>query len=300
MRVRRKRRNRAQASSVAGRSEKSFLDTSVAIKLLTGHTEHRRYLENAVPRPWYVNNYVRMEFYRATLILWIDLYFESGEAFHPTFGQALLYFADKFGRGPKAVLNAIGNIISDSGFDLGDPSEKEVCRQKLQDMIFSIALAFEQALRDDGCDPTRCTRVKEPLRFRFRDMREKSLQDVVLQFHDVTECRRECNIESIFRGKPSGALTPRISKLKDLDAARASDLRTGEAVIEADLDPTAITCSLCEKMGDAVIACALQPNWRLHSLDFAHEKICARLGLKCTIHPSLSKIRAAAGATPGA
>ena len=54
---------------------------------------------------------------------------------------------------------------------------------------------------------------------------------------------------------------------------------------EATKDPAAITCQMCSKMGDAVIASALNPAWKLHSIDTVHAPIAEALKLEYQIHP---------------
>jgi len=70
---------------------------------------------------------------------------------------------------------------------------------------------------------------------------------------------------------------------------------------KAAKDPDAITCKVCSRMGDAVIASALDPAWKLHSIDTVHAPIANALKLEYEIHPgekALAK-RTASPAVPG-
>lgn len=283
--------SRTTSSKPAENAQKSFLDTSVTIKLRAGHSEHRAHLSRAIPQPHYVNGYVRMEFYRAVLLHWIHLYFESEHGFHRTFSDALTFCSDSFGRGPKAYLSAIAAVIQNAGFAIDSPSEKEVCRRKLEDIIFSMARAFESAYRDIG-DPTQCARVRSPLRVSSVDPRSKTLIEFATTFADVKESRSRCSIEKFFeRGKYSPQMRTVEQGLRN---GSASDLleRMDGVLRKGNDDPASVTCSMCEKVGDAIIAITVPLGWKLHSLDTAHELICKALEKPAQIHPSAARLKA--------
>src|SRR6266446_725033 len=114
---------------------KSFLDTSVVYKLQVGTSAHKAHLSTAVPKSWYVNNYVQMEFYRALLIECVQVYFEGADAIYITFGDVFNGYAERFGRQPKIAVNVLTNMQTD-GYSLSEPKDKEVLRQRLQDFVF--------------------------------------------------------------------------------------------------------------------------------------------------------------------
>jgi hypothetical protein len=138
-------------------SPKSFLDTSVVNKLQLGTSQIREYLSSAIPQKWYINNYVRMEYFRHSLIVWINLYFESAEAKHKTFGDAWKLYSEGFGREAKVAVSALTTMEAD-GFSFTKEEDKPFCRSKLQDFIYSMALQFGEMFTDMGGDPTHCAR----------------------------------------------------------------------------------------------------------------------------------------------
>lgn len=282
--------NPASHSKPSQIDQKSFLDTSVAIKLRAGHSEHRAYLLRAITEPHYVNGYVRMEFYRALLLHWIHLYFESAYSFHRTFSDALTFCGDRFGRGPKAYLGAIAAVIQSAGFAIDSPSEKEICRRKLEDVIFSMARAFEFAYRDIG-DPTQCARIRSPLRVSNADSRINTLIEFEAIFVDVKESRARCSIEKFFG---TGKYSPQMQTIEQqAKNGSASDLlKKMEGVLrKGNEDPASVTCSMCEKVGDAIIAITIPQGWKMHSLDTAHELICKALDKQAQIHPSVARLK---------
>jgi len=264
---------------------------SVVIKQRAGHVKHKTYLSAAVPSPHYVNNYVRMEYYRALLLHFIHLYFESSYPFHLNFGDALIFYSDRFGREVKGALTAVGNLMGDSGLRPEQTSDKEVCRQKLQDLIFELALAFECSYINMGDDPTNCARVRSSLSFPDSTRRDTALIEFQKRFEAVEECRSRCTIDRVFKaaGKYCGQMEavrqaaqrgPRDDRLTNLS----------EAVHKAIEDGAKIACFSCEKMGDAIIAVSMPSTHTLHTLDTLHGPICEAISKGCQIHPSLARL----------
>ena len=267
---------------------KSFIDTSVAWKSQVGHTHHMDYLAKAIPREWYVNNYVRMEFYSTLLMVWTNLYFESGEKKHPTFGDALNYFADKFGRTPKSILTAVSVILRADGFSESEAREKEFCRQKLQDLIFEMALQFEKEFVNTGDDPTHCARVRSPLQVPEDYNRDKALLTFHETFNNLDDCRSRCRVNKLFQTESSKAKFAKIASMKSTSVTK----RQIATVKKAAEDPDEITCRSCQGIGDSIIASSLDYRWKLHSIDRLHGVIAETLGLECTVHPSSQKVLA--------
>jgi hypothetical protein len=267
-------------------SAKSFLDTSTVRKLQSGHAAHQAYLSKNIPLAWYVNDYVKMEYYRTLLLNWVAFYFESAEQKHPTFADCLKYFEEAFGRGPKTTLNCVASMLNDEGFRTSDARDKEACRQKLQDLIFVMAHQFEKAFVNMGQDPTKCARVRHPLKWPETLGRDAALQEFNQIFSDVDECRKRCSVSNLFH-----ALVYK-EKMTAI-ASMSKDAKTEKqiaAVTEAQKNPDKITCHSCGSMGDSIIAASLDANWKLHSMDTLHGLIAKAIHLECEVHPSLKKI----------
>jgi hypothetical protein len=129
---------------------KSFLDTTIVHKSQLGTSQIQEYLSKAIAQKWYINNYVRMEYFRHSIIIWINLYFESAEAQHKTFGDAWKLYSEGFGREAKNAVSALTTIELD-GLSFAKEEDKFFCRVRLQDFIYSMALQFE--------DYGRCSRL---------------------------------------------------------------------------------------------------------------------------------------------
>jgi len=276
---------------------KSFLDTSAVVKLQIGHSTHKKYLAQAIPEKWYVNNYVKMEYYRASLMHGVFLYFESEDPFHRTFGDALNFYSDSFSaRGPKSLLTWIGILLDSDGFMRESPATKEVCRQRLQDSIFVMALQFTRMFTDMGKDPTRCARVPHELKIPEASERDRVLQALSETFTAEKKCRGRCNIESLMRAEPYKTKMGNIASILPKGKAKEALERIGKAIGNVRAEPKEITCRCCARMGDAIIASILDPNWKLHSLDLVHKPISEAIGLEHQIHQSLPALKNAAGA----
>jgi len=273
-------------------STKSFLDTSVVIKQRAGQSAHKAYLSSVIPNPHYVNNYVRMEFCKALLLHLIHLYFESGESFHPTFGDALIYCSDRWGREAKAYLTAVGALMTGDGFYVGQSTDKEVCRQKLQDLIFSLAHDFEVWYVETGDDPSNCARVRSPLKLPGNRGRDDSLIDFEKTFTAVKDCRKRCSIERVLM--PGGKYHGQIQAIQQKANQPGADERLrdlSESLERGVTDCSKVTCSSCEKLGDAIIAVFMPAGWKLHTLDGLHGPICEAIQKDCEIHPSATQIK---------
>lgn len=286
-------------SALKGASPRSFLDTSVVHKIQLGTSRIQEHLVGAIPQKWYVNSYVRMEYFRHTLILWIDLYFESNDAQYKTFGDAWKLFSEGFGRESKVAVAALTTMEAD-GLSFSKEEDKPFCRAKLQDFIYELALQFEESFTDMGGDPTHCARLRQTLKIPGDAAeRDSQLLKVERIFQNEKECRSLCSIGRIF------AAETHKPKLTAIGAATTTGktvpkLQKIQAALEnAAKDPEAITCKTCAKMGDALVALALDPSWRLHSLDTVHAPISDALKIQYEIHPSERALaKRPAGGTP--
>lgn len=265
---------------------KSFLDTSIVHKSQLGTSQIQEYLRSAIPQKWYINNYVRMEYFRHSLIVWINLYFESAEANHKTFGDAWKLYSEGFGREAKIAVAALTTMEAD-GFSFAKEEDKPFCRGKLQDFIYSMALQFEDMFTDMGGDPTHCARLRHALKVpEDAAERDGQLLKIARIFQNEKECRSLCSIARLFT---AATHKPKFSAMAAATATGKTVLKLTkiqEALEEATKDPDAITCMTCSKMGDAVIASALDASWKLHSLDTVHVPITGALKIECEIHPS--------------
>jgi hypothetical protein len=270
---------------------KSFLDTSTVHKLQLGPAIQRAYLAKAIPHNWYINNYVRMEFYRRVIIECVEIYFESGDPIYTSLGDVFNSYAERFGRAPKLAAAVMANMETD-GYSLSSPADKEALRQKLQDFAFTMALQISETFRNMGKDPTRCSRVPHPIRLpRNASQREAVLRSAALTFTMDHECRKRCTVQHLFESQPYKG------KLHAIRATATNDgnlERIRKAIDTAYKDPSAITCRSCGKMGDAIIASSLDATWKLHSMDGAHRLISEAINLEFEIHPSLAALKRSA------
>jgi hypothetical protein len=267
---------------------KSFLDTSVVYKLQVGTSAHKAHLSIAVPKNWYVNNYVQMEFYRALLIECVQVYFEGADTIYITFGDVFNGYAERFGRQPKIAVNVLTNMQTD-GYSLSEPKDKEVLRQRLQDFVFIMAQQFRDWFTDMGKDPSRCSRVPHPIRIpKDPSDRDAVLRKVAITFGQTVECRNRCSIDHLFA---SAVYKPKLDAIASttVDDKALEKIRT--AIQKAQKDPNGITCNSCGRMGDAIIATSLDPAWKLHSMDGVHAHISKAISLDSEIHPSFAALK---------
>ena len=227
-----------------------------------------------------------MEYFRHTLIFWIELYFESKDAQHKTFGDAWKLFSEGFGRESKVAVAALTTMDA-HGFSFVKEEDKPFCRAKLQDFIYELALQFEETFTDMGGDPTHCTRLRQLLKVPGdAEERDAQLLKFARIFGNEEECRSLCSIDRLF------AVDAHKPKLAAIAVATATGktlpklVKIQEALDDSAKDPGAITCKTCAKMGDALISIALDSSWKLHSLDTVHDPMSRALEIQYEIHPS--------------
>jgi hypothetical protein len=270
---------------------KSFLDTSVVHKLQLGTTLMQKSLEESIPLNWYVNNYVRMEYFRRCLIEWIYLYFESAHERYETFGDAWKAYSEGFGRQSKSAVAVLTTMETD-GFSFSKAEDKNICRDKLQDFIYSMALQFAEIFKDMGGDPTNCARVRHALKFPDNPAdRDGQLLTFAMIFRDVKECRSRCTISHLFTVPSHRSKLDAISNATTTGSTVPKLEKIQVGIDKAKQNPDGITCTLCSSMGDAVIASAVNSGWKLHSMDSVHRPISEALHIDYEIHSSEQALR---------
>ena len=265
---------------------KSFLDTSIVYKTQLGTSLMKKHLQASVPKTWYVNNYVQMEFFRQNLTHWIYLYFESRDEKFETFGDAFKLYSEGFGRQAKNAVAVLTTIEMD-GVSFAKSEDKQLCREKLQDFIYERALEFADTFTDMGTDPTYCTRIKFKLKIpNDAKEREIQLQSFAYHFRDETACRSKCSISELFTRATHRAKLDAIAGATAEGDTKKKLEKIQAAIKKSKEDPKKITCKTCSKMGDAIVAVALDSSWKLHSMDLVHRPISTALNLESQTHPS--------------
>lgn len=274
------------SSQLKAAPPKSFLDTSVVHKIQLGTSQIQNHLLSAIPPKLYINNYVRMEYFRHSLIVWINLYFESAHPKHKTFGDAWKLYSEGFGREAKIAVSGLTTMEAD-GFSFAKEEDKPFCREKLQDFIYGMALQFEETFTDMGGDPSHCARLRLALNVPGNATeRDGQLLKIARIFENEKECRSLCSIGRLFTAQTHKAKFDAIAAATATGKTVPKLKKIQEAVGHATKNPDGITCKTCSKMGDAVVAFALDASWKLHSLDTVHGPISNALRIECEIHPS--------------
>jgi len=275
-----------EAGSYNPQTLKSFLDTSIVYKTQLGTSLMKRQLLANVPKAWYINNYVQMEFFRGNLSHWIYLYFESKEEKYETFGDAFKLYSEGFGRQAKNAVAVLTTIEMD-GVSFAKPEDKQLCREKLQDFIYERAIDFADTFTDTGTDPTHCARIKFKLKIpNDADERVSQLQSFAYHFRDEVTCRSKCSISELFTRASHRAKIDAIAEATAEGDTKEKLEKIQAAIEKSKQNPAKITCKRCSKMGDAIIAVALDSSWKLHSMDSVHQSIASALKLQFQTHPS--------------
>ena len=266
----------------------SYLDTSVLRKIRFGHPEHKKYLRT-IPQPYYISDYVKMEFYRSVLLLYIDLYFEAEDPVHPSFSDACRVYSDRFGGVVKTLLDCFYALLSEEGFDqkLGSADSKQLCRRKLLNLIFEIGEELETLYKTVGSSHDHCTRLRRKLRLDDPRDRDEALRAFAFTFKDKKNPDK-CRIKQFLQS----------SKFKnELQCVAQSTEKGAEKLIdnvqERLKNPSSTTCSSCGRIGDVIITANCPDGGTVHTLnekDFRTTTPC--FGKQVEFHPSLAALLA--------
>jgi hypothetical protein len=112
------------------------------------------------------------------------------------------------------------------------------------------------------------------------------LQSFAYHFRDEVACRSNCSIAELFTRASHRAKLDAIAVASAEGSTNDKLKKIQDAIEKAKMNPDKITCKRCSKMGDAIVAVALDSSWKLHSLDAVHEPISLALNLQCETHPS--------------
>ena len=228
-----------------------------------------------------------MEFYRGVLIPLINLYFESRDEFHKSFDDACRFFAASFSiRKVKLVLLSTLELLNSEGFDVTAKEKKELCRQKLSDLIFLLAEELQSSqYKNVGITVEKCTRFSGHLKLSESD-RESLLFEFVTSFNDVKAARSSCRIHKFLTNRKFDDYFSCVAKGIEKELAQHRDSLAKERA-----DPVATTCHRCSKLGDIVIAANAPTLAEIHTLDSAFVSLGKCLGRTVVLHASVQQLR---------
>jgi len=273
--------------------QKRFLDTSVLRKLLFGTQAYRDYLKDQFKDdPLFISAYVKMEFKRSFIISLIGFYNVLNMPSIENTSDALRFWSNEY-RNPylKAIHELISdflanqNLISDSAFD------KAKALLEIGRLIKRYMAEIRMKFKDTGIDSTRCAREQVPFKIDRYNM-ESDFEKYVMQFKDVKACRQKCNIHT-FLDKKKSKIETLITEAQKLSKTRHTK---GFINISENLNKilnegySKCTCSMCGKIGDAVIALDAPTNMQIESLDHSFDYLCPPLRLENKKHPSESQL----------
>lgn len=275
-------------------SEKHFLDTSVARPMLVGTSRYKAYFaEEFGEEPCYISKYVQMEFKRSYLRNMIAFYFILHLDTIPTIGDAMIFWSNRFKPSElKATHQMIGNLLNSHRFNWENPRDKQKALNVLGLYIKRLEMKLRRKFKDIGINSTRCARAKVVFKVDIENMAD-GFRKFVEDFDNVQECRESCNVDDFLINRHGKQVH---SYVKDAAPLPKNQANRGFKNIAQNLDdifqkcPTACTCKMCEKVGDAIIALETPRDMRLEHTDNSFNHLCPPLGLNHKQHPSELKI----------
>ena len=245
-------------------AQKTFLDTSALWGLFAGgHSRQREELER-LPTPHYVCNYALVEFYRAVVLTYLELFIESELDFHRSFADACQFFKHSFGRTPKTIVDALLRLMQEEDFslNLSLPEDKELCRQMVLTVVSTLVEDLDDRLRLVGENNEHCSKLRKRLK---TPVDEVGAGEFCETFTDHKECRRRCSIDRFLN-------SPKFQESFDCVSQTASNKQ--QKTLAANLEkvrehPEATTCRKCGSIGDIIITASAPDGFTIHTYDRA-------------------------------
>jgi hypothetical protein len=249
----------------------------VTRQLLHGTSAYKRFLtEELRPRPHYVSRYIRKEYIAGLVIPAIDLYFILSRREIATLNDAITLMRERFSiRDMKALITIAIELARMRKIDPDEPKDKPVFMRHLAMLVATFIGVFDSRFTDVGRDSTACARALVPFRLDLENISD-SLMAYVRAFNDLDACRRRCHIDEFLCLRSS-----RVAKYvdsKDLPPRTRGDRdfrRMARLLSDAkDADCRPCKCTLCNKIGDAIIVADSLPEMEVNHIDTSFDRLC--------------------------
>jgi hypothetical protein len=175
--------------------------------------------------------------------------------------------------------------MQEQGFDPSNPDNKEICRRKLQDHIFTVAEEVFSVYRNVGIVEEACSKLRKHLVRKEPEERDDHMLEFSEVFKDDKTCRSLCSVNALLK-----AAKYRSSYQCVIDEGLALSTRTTKklavALKERIDSPDETTCTGCSRIGDVIIAVNCPFNFQIHTLDTSFSTVAACFSRSVQIHPS--------------
>lgn len=237
-----------------------------------------------IRRPYYVSTYALMEFYRAVIVLFIDLYFEAERDSHPTFSDACRKYRESFRiRQVKTLVDLVLELVGKSGLDLASQGQKELCRRKVLHVVFELASELD-GYKEVGESHEACAKLRSKLTLAALEEPDR-LRKFVRTFKNDKEARGKCAIHKLLSTSKFQAAFQCVTKEKDRKWEKFV-----QNVRERVEHPRATTCTSCSKIGDAVITANAPDHSTIHTVDRVFDLTGRCFGKEVRRHPSQAEL----------
>ena len=273
--------------------EKHFLDTSVLRPIMLGTEVYKQHFQyhfgdNAL----YTSKYILMEFKRSYICNIIDFYFVLDMPNMITINDALTFWSHKYTKSElKAIIQFISQIINSYQLSIDNPKEKEKALLQIGRYIKRIELKLRRRFLDIGKNETHCYRAL--IAFKNYGDIKTNFMDFIQEFKNNKLCRSKCDIDKFFYVKYKNFADQFIAycdKLENPSNVKNKGFKDIVENLRNALDENKFSCSLCDKIGDSVIALEAPRNMRLEHTDHSFDHLCSAIKQPHFKHPSETEI----------
>ena len=273
---------------------KHFLDTSVARPVITSSRKYQSYFnEYFGTDSMYVSPYVQMEFVRSLISKLVDFYFTLDMPNMDTIGDAFSLWSDKFRTSElKAVIQLASELIGTRGYDLSDPKDKPKALRAIAQVVERLVTRWKYRFKNVGIDNTRCERALIAYRLQGQAPTREMLERFQTDFNDVKRCRGRCRIDLFFLKRHTSMehYITYASQLSNPTRPENFGFTKIAEKLKGVLQENRMSCSVCEKIGDAVIALEAPNNMQLEHTDHSFDHLCDVIGQPHYKHPSQTMV----------
>jgi hypothetical protein len=184
-------------------------------------------------------------------------------------------------------------LMQKQGFDLGNPTSKEMCRRKLQDHIFNIAEEMFSLYKNVGIAEEACSKLRKQLIRKELQERDGHLLEVSEAFKNDKTCRSLCSVNSFLKTKKYSSSMQCFIDRGSASGSTATTQKLASALKERIAFPDETTCTRCSKIGDVIVAVNCPSNFQVHTLDTSFSILAPCFKRGVLVHPSTKALLSA-------
>lgn len=259
---------------------KHFLDTSVALPILFGTNIYREYFKKILGNDsLYISQFVQMEFMRGQIANMIEFYFVLNMPTIKGIDEALILWSNKFQtRKHKAIERFIAQIIKTQALDYSQPRNKEKALLAIARVIRRMEQLFRKSFKNTGIDSARCSRAKVVFKIDLKTA-TADFQQFIETLNDTETHRSKCRVDDFILNRYRAETEVFVKQAAKSSENKKQEFKGFEEITQnlrniIQRGESACSCTMCERIGDAIIALDTPRDMQLEHTDASFDYLC--------------------------